>query len=287
MVAEKRVAEEVGGCKNERRFLMEIRQLENKKEENKLSFIIKDTTPAYANSLRRFMLEEVPVMAIEDIEFRKNSSILYDEIIGHRLGLIPLTTDLKSYNLPENCKCEGKGCARCQLSLTLKTKEAGIVYASQIKSKDPAIVPVFPKMPIVKLLKGQSLELEAKACLGQGKVHTKWSPGLIYYKQRPIIEINDSKIKDPGKVVEMCPKNVFEIKNDKLVVVKDSILDCHLCEACSDLVGKDAIKVSPSNDFIFYVESWGQLNCKQLVLEAIKLFNEQLGEFVSKIKELK
>ncbi len=65
------------------------------------------------------MTEEVPTMAIEDVEFRKNNSILYDEIIAHRLGLVPLKTDLKSYNLPEKCKCKGEGCARFQLTVPI------------------------------------------------------------------------------------------------------------------------------------------------------------------------
>ncbi len=80
---------------------MEVRVLENKKDEGKLSFVIKDTTAAFVNTLRRIMVEEVPTMAVEDVEFRKNSSALYDEMIAHRLGLTPLKTDLKSYNLPE------------------------------------------------------------------------------------------------------------------------------------------------------------------------------------------
>ena len=75
---------------------MEIRVLSNEKEEGKLSFIAKDITPAFANTLRRIIADEVPTMAIEDVEFTKNNSILYDEMIAHRLGLIPLSTDLKS-----------------------------------------------------------------------------------------------------------------------------------------------------------------------------------------------
>ena len=73
---------------------MEIRVLENSKEQGKISFILKDSNPVYANTLRRIMIDEVPTMAIEDIEFVKNNSILYDEIIAHRLGLIPLKTDV-------------------------------------------------------------------------------------------------------------------------------------------------------------------------------------------------
>ena len=160
---------------------MEIRVLSNNKEERKVSFIIKDETPAFANTLRRIMTDEVPTMAIEEVEFRKNNSIMYDEMVAHRLGLVPLTTDIKSYNLPEKCKCDGEGCARCQLKLTLKVpKGSGTVYASELKSKDSAVKPVYPKMPIVKLLKGQSLELEATAVLGKGGMHAKWSPCLAY-----------------------------------------------------------------------------------------------------------
>src|SRR3989338_8883415 len=165
---------------------MELRVLSNNKDEGKLSFIIKDTTPAFANTLRRIMIEEVPVMAIEEVEFRKNNSILYDEMIAHRLGLLPLSTDLKSYNLPSECKCEGKGCARCQLKLTLKSKGPCMVYASDIHTRDAAVKPVYPKTPIVKLLKNQGLELEATACLGQGKEHVKWAPCHVYYKNKPI-----------------------------------------------------------------------------------------------------
>ncbi|MEM4397652.1 MAG: DNA-directed RNA polymerase subunit D, partial [Candidatus Woesearchaeota archaeon] len=71
-------------------------------KDNKMSFLLKDSNPAYANALRRIMINEVPVMAIEEVEFKKNSSALYDEIIAHRLGLIPLTTDLSSYELPKS-----------------------------------------------------------------------------------------------------------------------------------------------------------------------------------------
>src|SRR3989339_1802678 len=181
---------------------MEIRVLSNEKEEGKLSFIAKDITPAFANTLRRIIADEVPTMAIEDVEFQKNNSILYDEMIAHRLGLIPLKTDLKSYNLPSECKCEGKGCNRCQLKLVLKaTKGSGTVYASELKSKDPAVKPVYGDMPIVKLLKGQTLELEATAVLGTGKSHIKWSPGHVWYKYKPIVEITGD-VKNPEAIIE-------------------------------------------------------------------------------------
>jgi len=279
MAAEKKVVGEGGVYK------MEIRLLENKKDENKLSFILKDSNAPYANALRRIILEDVPVMAIEDVEIRKNSSILYDEIIAHRLGLLPLTTDLKSYNLPDKCKCDGKGCARCQVKLTLQTsKGSGTVYASEIKSKDSTIKPVFPKMPIVKLLKNQQLELEATAVLGRGKLHSKWSPCLVHYKKKPVIEIGN--VKNPEEVVDKTHGNIFEIKNGKLEVIKENLFKYDLAGIAEE-VSNNEVKVTYVDDYIFNVESWGQLSCKEIVTKAIDVFNEQLDEFSDSIKKAK
>ncbi len=264
----------------------EIRLLNRDKEKKQISFLLKESTPAFANTIRRIVLEKVPTMAIEDIEFRKNNSILYDELIAHRLGLIPLTTDLNSYTLSEKCKCKGKGCARCQLKMTLKAKGPCMVYASDIKTRDAAVKPVFPKTPIAKLLKGQSLELEATAFLGKGEGHSKWCPAHIYYKQKAIIEIN-AKCNGCGKCIEACPTKVLELKNNKAEVIKDNLLKCHLCEACQDVCPEGAIKTTPSNDFVFYVESWGQLEPKKIIVEAAKISQEMFDDFTDSIKATK
>src|SRR5207237_60242 len=75
------------------------------KEQDTVRFVLSDVSPAFANALRRIILAEVPVMAIEDVMILENSSVMYDEILAHRLGLIPITTD-QSYNLPEECTCK-------------------------------------------------------------------------------------------------------------------------------------------------------------------------------------
>ncbi|MEM2874013.1 MAG: DNA-directed RNA polymerase subunit D [Candidatus Nanoarchaeia archaeon] len=136
-----------------------------KQTENEITFIIDGVGPAFLNALRRAAAFEVPVLAIEDVYFTQNSSVLYDEIIAHRLGLIPLKTDLKSYNLPEECSCKGKLCAKCSVKGTLKAKGPATVYAEDLKFKDPAVKAVYGKIPIVKLLEGQNIELEFVVCL--------------------------------------------------------------------------------------------------------------------------
>jgi len=205
---------------------MDIKLVESQEKKNRLIFSVKGVDTAYANTLRWIMGFEVPVMAIEDVEFRKNTSILYDEMISHRLGLIPLSTDLKSYNMMSECKCKGAGCASCTVKLILKAQGPCTVYASDIKSKDPEIKPLHGKMPIVKLLEDQELEFEATAVLGQGKDHSKWCPGLIYYKMPDV----------------------------------------------------------DGDEYIFTVESWGQLTPKEIVVKAINIYDKELEEFAELVK---
>ncbi len=263
---------------------MKIELLNKSAEE--ISFILQDTSISFANALRRIMIAEVPTMAIEELELKKNSSILYDEILAHRLGLTVLKTDLKTYNLPEKCSCKGEGCAKCQCKLTLKERGAKTVYVSSLKSKDPKITSVFPKTMVVKLLSGQELEFVATAVLGKGKDHAKFSPGLIYYKHEPIVEIKKQP-KDAKLIVKMCPKNLFDIKSDKLILKKNYKIECHLCEACKEC-SSGAINVTQNESkFMFIVESWGSLPSKNIVKEAANILAEKCNEFVEVINEVK
>jgi DNA-directed RNA polymerase subunit D len=135
---------------------------------------------SYANAVRRFAISEVPSMAIDDIVILENSSVLYDEILAHRLGMIPLRTDLERYVLPEKCDCGSPlGCQKCRVLLVLdataKDKPRTVV-SGDLVSEDRDISPVSPSIPIVKLAVGQSVKLEAYARLGRGKEHAKWQP---------------------------------------------------------------------------------------------------------------
>jgi len=273
--------QEKRGAKREEGVKMEVRVLENNKEEGTLSFVLKNADFTFANTVRRLVQEEVPTMAIEDVELRKNSSILYDEIIAHRLGLIPLTTDLQGYNITEKCKCKGSGCASCQVKLTLKAEGPATVYSSDLKSKDPKVKPVFPGMPIVKLLKGQKLELEATAVLGTGKQHSKWAPGHIYYKQKPLFKAGN--VKNPEEVAKACPAGVFEVRHGKLIVNEQLLLKYDLAGVVEDVSNGEA-SIEVTEDFVFYLESFGQLSCKQILERATEEFELQLIEFQKLLK---
>lgn len=259
---------------------MEIKLLN--REENKSTFLVKDTNTAYLNTLRRMTLQKVPSMAIEDVTFLENGSALYDEIIALRLGLVPLVTDLKSYFVRADCKCKGAGCARCELVITIDKKGPCTVYAEDFKSADPDVKPAFPKMPITKLLEGQNLKFEAKAILGRGKQHMKFAPGTMFYKGYPEIKINQS-----DKVVtDQCPAKILK-KDGKTVKVTDATA-CTLCKACEDASPEGAITVNASDkNFILTIESWGQLSVKEIMVTAITLLDEDLASLKESVKKIK
>lgn len=134
----------------------------------------------YANAVRRFCISEVPTMAIDDVVILENSSVLYDEILAHRLGMIPLKTDLERYVLPEKCDCGNPlGCQKCRVLLVLDitaVDKPRTVYSGDLVSEDREIAPTSANIPIVKIAQSQSVKLEAYARLGRGKEHAKWQP---------------------------------------------------------------------------------------------------------------
>lgn len=254
-----------------------------KKEQEKIVLNIKGVSPAYMNTLRRVIMKEVPVLSIEDVEFRKNTAALYDEIIAHRLGMLSIKTDVKSYNLPSKCKCKGAGCAQCQVKLTLKVQGPSTVYASDLKSNDPKAVPAHDKTPIVRLLQGQELELEATAIMGQGKEHAKWNAALAYYKEVPHLSIKTQ----PANAKELAEKysEITEYKSNKLSIKEDALAFYDLHESLI-AESEGTISVDYKDDYYLFIESWEQLSPKDIMNEAMKLIDENLDEIKTLVKGL-
>jgi DNA-directed RNA polymerase subunit D len=247
---------------------------------NQLDVAMNDSQDWYVNTLRRLFISEVPTMAIEYIEIVKNDSILYDEMLTHRLGLIPLTTDLASYQLPSQEEIDSREyLAQSSCKLTLEAKGPCVVLAKDLKSKDPKVKPVFPDMPIAKLLEGQEIKFEAVAVLGKGRVHAKWSPCHAYYRKIPAITI-----KNPSTVAcaQVCPTGTLAEKNGKVSVTDEKT--CILCMGCVDIDQGKSVEVVPGNDFLLRVESFGQLETGEIVERAITEYNQQLKEFEQVLK---
>lgn len=258
---------------------------------------IEGTNSAFMNTLRRIMLSEVPAMAIDDVVIIENSSPLQDEFLAHRIGLIPLKTDLDTYNLPEECMCKSEfGCNLCRVSLALEVEAEDhktTVYSGDFKTENPSIVPVSSKIPITKLAPEQKIRLEAYARLGKGKDHARWQPvSACAYKYVPKISVNQRLCNSCGDCVKVCPKNIL-VKAGETIQIRN-IYNCTLCRDCVQACPKDpkAIDVIwDESSFILNIESTGVLAPERILFEALNILKRKLDKFLdeagNKIEEIK
>ena len=230
-------------------------------KEQKISFSM-EVDNSLANAIRR-SVSEIDILAIDEAEIHKNDSALPDEVIAHRLGLIPL---------------EQKPAPKAgTIQLKIKSKGPGTVYSGELKDV------IFDKMPLVILEKDQELELVVDARYGKGVDHTKFNPGFIYYKNLAKIEI-DKGCDSCKECIEACPNAVLKEKDGKMII--DDLENCDLCEACVEACkkqGKDCIKVGQDKKIVFSIESFGQLPAKKIVIEACSALKSNLAELNKKL----
>jgi DNA-directed RNA polymerase subunit D len=253
---------------------IKLTKIKEERKKNKLIFMMKDTDEAFANTIRRMVVEEVPTLAVEDVEIKENNTALYDEMLALRLGLLPLKTDLKSYNLKSECKCGGEGCAQCELKITLKGSKKGYLKAGDTQSTDPKCTFVYDDMIIVKLLPKQKVDVTMTAILGKGKEHAKWSAGWAYYKKEASVKLG--KVNNAEKVAKACVDGVFSLKGNKLSVNADKVNESRLLEFYADL--DKGIEIEYTDNIIFTLESWGQLSIKQILDESANILIQKCEE---------
>ncbi len=150
------------------------------KSDGKIVVKFIDVPRQYINSLRRLAISEVATLAIDDVVILENSSVMHDEALAHRLGLIPLRTDPGRFVMPHECDCKSTlGCSKCRVLLVLnaEAKEKTMVVTSgELVSEDDKVIPVSKEIPLIVLAPNQKLKFEAYARLGVGKDHAKWQP---------------------------------------------------------------------------------------------------------------
>ena len=165
-------------------FFQDLSSLEIiSKDSKKMSVKLKGVPLQYANALRRICLNGVPVFAVDTVDIIENSSVLPDEGLAHRLGLIPLKTDLSRFNEPSKCDCHSEtGCSNCKVMLVLDSGDSDVtrtIFTSDLSSEDDSVKPTADNIPIVQLAPGQKIKLECYARLGRGTEHAKWNSANI------------------------------------------------------------------------------------------------------------
>lgn len=277
---------------------MKVRTLARKDDYAKI--VLEETEPAFVNALRRVLIADVPKMAIEDVEFhlgpiraedgKEYESIapLFDEMIAHRLGLVPIPTDLGLYNRREDCpSCHGEGCPSCTIIYSLNKRGPGLVTSGDMEPiGDSKLRPKDQGIPIVQLAEGQAILIYATAQLGTGKDHAKWQAthgvGYSYY---PLLKAGSKTIDAADPSVPFCSAHMLTTSLEEESVELDD--DCTRCREFREAYKVDSVKIA--NDptrFILQFETDGSLAAKDVLLRALDILSERFGDLAAQADAL-
>lgn len=285
---------------------MEIKILELEKMH--LRCIIKGVTPAFMNTIRRTLVSVLPKMAIHEVQFNlgpirgssdseemyESTTPLFNEIIAHRLGMLPVPTDTLLFNFKDECVCEGEGCPNCEIMYLLNKQGPCTVYSGDLEpigdvGANSSKYEVVEKLvPIVKLGPSQALLVYAIARLGRGKTHAKYQVcAQVGYKYFPHITIDKTICDNGGGCIDICHKNVLGF-NTKGEIAVNNPLECDICQACveicvpqvkrgiNDGAPHKAIKIDSTDDmFIFNMVTDGSYTAKEAFEKALETLKKE------------
>ena len=223
-------------------------------------FLIRGITPAFANGIRRAMVADVPTMAIDTVRVVENSSVMFDEQIGLRLGLVPLSTPPGEFEVGES------------VTLSLDVSGPDTAYSGDLVSAEDLVQPTVDGVPIIDLKEDQRLEVEAKAVLGRGESHAKHQGGIAvgYRHLQRVEEVGDLDAYDAEESHVL--RGVIE-EDGGLIATEE--FDHDLRERYP---GKELAVEDVPDAFVFHVETDGSMTVEELVSEAIGSLEARAAE---------
>jgi len=223
-------------------------------------FLVRGVTPALANGIRRAMLADVPTLSIDNVRFIENSSVMFDEVIALRLGLVPLTTP------------EGEFDEEDVVTLGLDVEGPGTAYSGDLVSADAMVEPADKNVPIIELKEDQRLELEAEAVLGRGRDHAKHQGGVaVGYRHLQTVEVLGDREEYAADEPEMV-RGVIE-EDGELVSTEEFDNDLRNRYPDQEVAVRDV-----PGAFVFHVESDGSMPVEELVLRAVDTLYHRADE---------
>ncbi|CDF35709.1 unnamed protein product [Chondrus crispus] len=270
-------------------------------DDEEVLFDLVGTDAPIANALRRILLSEVPTLAIENVFVHRNTSIMHDEQLAHRLGLVPLKIDPRPFEYWEKglpvtvantvklslrTKCEFNPSAPrdgeappsvlYKNSSVLSGSIEHVPFGGHEQSKfigNEVPRPVHEDILLCKLRPGQEIHVEMDATKNIGREHAKWSPvATAGYRMLPEVNLKTRVVGATAKrLVNLCPAKVFDIEDDVAVVARPR--DCTVCRECiREPEWEERVELTRKRDhFIFSVESTGAMPAPTLVTEALSV----------------
>jgi DNA-directed RNA polymerase subunit D len=230
------------------------------------TFLVRGVTPAFANGVRRAMLADVPTLSIDEVRVVENSSVMFDEQIGLRLGLVPLTTPRGEFSEGET------------VTLALDVEGPGTAYSGDLVSSDDLVSPAEENVPIIDLKEGQRLEIEADAVIDTGKEHAKHQGGVaVGYRHLQRVEVvgdNEEFEQDDPRIV----RGVIEAGGE--LVPTESFGN----DLTNRYEGKEVEVHDVPNAFVFDVETDGSMSVDDLVLAAVDSIGDRADELAAAVQ---
>ena len=231
------------------------------REEREARFLVRGVTPGFANGIRRAMIADVPTMAIDTVRFVENSSVMFDEQLALRLGLVPLTTPP-----------EGEFAEDDTVTLSIDVEGPATAYSGDLESSDELVQPADENIPIIELKDGQRLEAEADAVLDRGKDHAKHQGGVaVGYRHLQRVEVED----DLPEFEEPESRIVRGVIEDDGELVPTSEFGHDLSNRYPD---KQVTVEDVPNTFVFHVETDGSFSVEELVTRAAETIESRATE---------
>jgi DNA-directed RNA polymerase subunit D len=247
--------------------------------------VVEGVNPYFVNALRRTLLSEVPKLAIDKVTFYDNTSALFDEILAHRLSMLPIPTDPSTLNLKG--QVDGDGKPTYVVRYTLTREGPCTVYSGDLESEDKRFSIVDPKVPIVDLLAGQRLILEAEAILGDGTQHAKWQVcSAAGYKYYPTAQVDNRKIKpeQAKEAVARTPAGILGLDGGKLVILQPE--EVNRADEAAKICGEGFLVQYDDRKFVFRFETDGSLKAEDALMKALDLLKERFGKFQDAVADI-
>lgn len=264
----------------------------------RLRFLVEGAPLPLVNALRRAAYTDVPVMAVDYVEVFENNTVLYDEIIAHRIALVPLTSEaaLEKYRRPEECREAELGDPDCYAVLRLEVEtganEERMVYSGDLEPQDPDVRPVYVNMPIVLMAPEQRIRMQAYARLGYGKEHAKWMPvSVAAHRYLPVVEFDTSKMsEDCLSCVEAAypwlAERMRQQGSGRIEILED--VNTSALYWCARRRCGEGLSVSyDDNRFIVKIETTGALPARRVVAEALNAVARKAENLLAELEALR
>lgn len=230
------------------------------RDDREARFLVRGITPAFANGIRRAMVADVPTLSIDTVRVVENSSVMFDEQIGHRLGMVPLATPPDEFEMGES------------VTLGLDVSGPDTAYSGDLQSMDSMVEPAEQNVPIIELKDDQRLEVEADAVLDTGKSHAKHQGAVaVGYRHLQTVDV----VGDREEFADEEPNILRGVIEDDGELIPTEEFDNDLTERYP---GKELDVQDVPNAFVFDVETDGSMSVEELVLAAVDSLDTRATE---------